>query len=166
MFELKLLSIESVPGALAKAERYRLLNQPWEAECIYSDVLQVDPDNQDAAIGLVLAITDQFDQGVTESVKKARDVLPRISDPYQRTYHAGIICERRARVLLHQARPGSGQMAYELLREARDWYEQAEALRPPGNDDVLLRWNACARLMMRFPRALAATADTFHPYTD
>ena len=166
MFELKLLSLESVPGALAKAERYRLLNQPWEAECIYSDVLQVDPENQDAAVGLLLAITDQFEQGLSEGVRKARDVLPRIADEYQRAYHAGIICERRAKVLLHQARPGAGATAIELLGEAKDWYEKAEALRPPGNDDVLLRWNACARLLMRHPRALSATAATFHPYSD
>jgi hypothetical protein len=166
MFELKHLSRESVPGALAKAERYRLLNQPWEAECIYSDVLEADPENQDAAIGLLLSITDQFERGRSDSVKKARDVLPRIADEYQRAYHAGIICERRAKVLLHQARPGSAATAYELLAEARDWYERAEALRPPGNDDVLLRWNACARLLMQHPRALSATAATFHPYAD
>ena len=27
--------------------------------------------------------------------------------------------------------------------------ERAESLRPIGNDDPLLRWNACARLLMR-----------------
>ncbi len=166
MFELKLLSSESVPGALAKAERYRLLNQPWEAECIYNDVLQVDPDNQDAAVGLLLAITDQFEDGLRDSMQKARAVLPRIRDEYQRTYHAGIICERRAKTILHQARPGSGVMAYELLREAKGWYERAEALRPAGNDDVLLRWNACARLLMSHPQALAAAAESFVPYSD
>ena len=30
-------------------------------------------------------------------------------------------------------------------------FEQAEALRPPGNDDALLRWNACARMLNRHP---------------
>jgi hypothetical protein len=28
-------------------------------------------------------------------------------------------------------------------------YEKAEALREPGNDDAVLRWNTCARLIMR-----------------
>jgi hypothetical protein len=28
------------------------------------------------------------------------------------------------------------------------WYEQAEALRPPKNDDSILHWNTCARLIM------------------
>jgi hypothetical protein len=27
------------------------------------------------------------------------------------------------------------------------WYEKAEKLRPSGNDDALLRWNTCARLL-------------------
>ncbi len=57
-------------------------------------------------------------------------------------------------------------MAHELLLEARSWYERAEALRPPGNDDVLLRWNACARLLMRHPQAVAATVQSFQPYSD
>ncbi|MDP8922937.1 MAG: hypothetical protein M3O34_08695 [Chloroflexota bacterium] len=166
MFELKLLSREGIPGALAKAERYRLLNQPWEAECIYRDVLQVEPDNQEATVGLVLAITDQFDHGLRGRVDQAREVLPRIQDEYARAYYAGIICERRAKAILQDARPGSGAMAAELLREARGWYERAEALRPPGNDDVLLRWNACARLLLRYPQAVAAPTEAFVPYTD
>ena len=166
MFELKFLSQEGIPGALVKAERYRLLNQPWEAECIYRDVLQVDADNQEAVIGLVLALTDQFEQGSAAIVPRAREALLGLRDVYQHAYYAGIICERRARVLLHGARPGSDAMAHELLREAKSWYEQAEAVRPPGNDDVLLRWNACARLLMRFPHAVTAVAETFHPYSD
>jgi hypothetical protein len=166
MFELKLLSKEGIPGALAKAERYRLLNQPWEAECIYRDVLQVDPSDQEATVGLVLAITDQFGQGLRGSVNQAREVLPRLSSEYDRAYYAGIICERRARALLQQATPGSGTMAFEMLREAKVWYEQAEALRPAGNDDVLLRWNACARLLMRHPQAVAAPTERYEPYSD
>jgi hypothetical protein len=68
--------------------------------------------------------------------------------------------------LLQQATPGSGTMAYEMLREAKVWYERAEALRPAGNDDVLLRWNACARLLMRHPQAVAASTERYVPYTD
>ena len=166
MFELKLLSQEGIPGALAKAERYRLLNQPWEAECIYRDVLQIDADNQDAVVGLVLALTDQFERGSAAIVPRAREALAGLRDPYLHAYYAGIICERRARVLLLGARPGSEAMAHQLLREAKSWYEQAESLRPPGNDDVLLRWNACARLLMRYPHAVAAVSEKFYPYSD
>ena len=32
-------------------------------------------------------------------------------------------------------------------RAAMGWYEKAEALRPTGNDDALLRWNTCVRLI-------------------
>jgi hypothetical protein len=30
-----------------------------------------------------------------------------------------------------------------------NWFEKAEAIRPPGNDDALLRWNTCARIIER-----------------
>jgi hypothetical protein len=42
---------------------------------------------------------------------------------------------------------GSGAMAYDSLREAMSWYEKAEAIRPAGNDDSILRWNTCARVL-------------------
>jgi hypothetical protein len=166
MFELKLLSKEGIPGALVKAERYRLLNQPWEAESIYRDVLQVEPGNQEAAVGLILAVTDQFEHGHDGSISQAREALRLIHDEYERAYYAGIICERRAKALLNQGRPGSTSMAYELLDEAKGYYEKAEALRPTGNDDVLLRWNACARLLMRYPNMVAAPAGRYEPYSD
>lgn len=166
MFDLKVLSKEGIPGALAKAERYRFFNQPEEAESIYLDVLEAEQDNQEGLVGLLLTLTDQFHQGRHGIVNEARELLPRIRDPYERAYYTGIICERRAKTLLHQARLGSGTMAYDLLREARRWYEEAEALRPPGNDDVLLRWNACARLTMRHPQVVAAGPERQEPYVD
>ena len=47
MFQPKPISKDVIPSALAKAERYRLLNEPGEAESICLDVLQIEPDNQD-----------------------------------------------------------------------------------------------------------------------
>ena len=47
-FNLKPMSKDAVPSALAKAERYRLLNEPGEAESICLDVLQIDPQNEEA----------------------------------------------------------------------------------------------------------------------
>lgn len=166
MFELKQLSKEGIPGALAKAERYRLLNEAWEAESIYRDVVEIDPDNQEALAGLLLAITDQFDELGSGSVQRAHDVLPRLSDGYARAYYGGLVCERRAKAVLRQARPGFAGMVYDLLTRARQHYEQAEALRPPGNDDVLLRWNACARLLRSHPELVAAPEERFVPYGD
>ena len=147
MFELKRLSDEAIPAALEKALRYRLLNEPAEAESICHDVLHIDPENQQALVVLLLALTDRFGKSYAVGVLQAQEVLSRLHDPYERAYYAGIICERRAKAGLHQGHPGSGHDAYELLREAMGWYEQAEAIRPPRNDDALLRWNTCARLI-------------------
>jgi len=149
MFALKPLSRESVPAALDKAMRYRLLNEPGQAESICLDVLHIDPDNQQALVMLLLALTDRFGKSYAVGVTKAQEVLPRLRDAYERAYYAGIIDERRAKTQLHQGGPGSGFEAYEFLREAMTWYEKAEALRPPGNEDALLRWNACARIIMQ-----------------
>lgn len=151
MFELKPLSREAVTRALEKAERYRLLNEPVEAQSICQDILRVDPENQGALVMLLLALTDQFDEGIADAVIQARGVVPRLSDEYSRAYYAGILCERRAKAQLKHGGPGSGYAAYDSFREAMTWYEKAEALRPPGNDDALLRWNTCVRILQRHP---------------
>jgi hypothetical protein len=149
MFELKTLSQDAIPQALERAQHYRLLNEPAEAESICLDVLQIEPDHQPALVILLLALTDRFTKGYAIGVTQAQEVLPRLTDAYQRAYYTGIIRERRAKARLNQGGPGSGFDAYEWLREAMSWYEQAEALRPPGNDEAVLRWNACARIIMR-----------------
>ena len=148
MFELKTLSPEAVPRALAKAERYRLLNEPGEAESICMDVLDVDPDNQDAIVMLLLAQSDQFDHDTT-FVGAALSSVARLHGEYDRLYYTGIIYERRAKATLRQGVRGGGPRAYGWLREAMSFFEKAEAVRPPNNDDAVLRWNACARLIAR-----------------
>jgi hypothetical protein len=150
MFELKRIGPEAIPAALDKAERYRLLNQPEAAESICEDVLAIDPDNQLALISLLLALTDQFRLGHSECFQHAQDVLPRLDEEYDRHYYAGLIWERRASARLHEGGPGSGRVAYPWLCKAMDFYEKAEAIRPHGNDDALLRWNTCARLALHY----------------
>jgi hypothetical protein len=149
MFELKPLSRDAIPAALEKAVRYRLLNEPGEAESICLDVLGIDPENQQALVTLLLAATDRFGKGYAVGVTQVQEVLPRIREPYERAYYSGIVCERQAKAQLQNEGPACGLDAYEFLREAMTWYEKAEAIRPPGNDDALLRWNACARIIMR-----------------
>lgn len=161
MFELKPISREAIPEALAKVERYRLLNEPWQAESICLDVLQVDPENRRARVMLLLSLTDQFGEGV--SAAKAREILPRIEGEYERAYYAGIVEERWAGALLRKGAPGAGFSAYEALREAMRHYERAEALRPSGNDDALLRWNTCARILMRNRELRPRGAEAFEP---
>lgn len=146
-FELKPISRETIPRAIQKAERYRFLNQSWAAESICLDILEVDPDNQQVLVMLVLALTDIHSGVAASGVLRAKEYLARIRDDYQRTYYTGIIAERRGQALLSSGGMGSGSMAYDSLREAMDWYEKAEAIRPAGNDDAILRWNTCARLL-------------------
>jgi hypothetical protein len=150
MFELKRISLEAVPLALDKAERYRLLNEPDLAESICLDVLAVDPDNQRALVILLLALTDQFPTGRAECFNEAQAVVPRLRGEYERLYYSGIIWERHGNVRANQGGPGSGPVAYGWVRRAMDYYAQAEPLRPPGNDDALLRWNTCVRLCQHF----------------
>ncbi len=147
MFELKLISRESIPEALAKIERYRLLNESWLAESICLDILRLEEDHQEALVALLLTRTDQFSQGVRAST--AREVLPKLNDPYSRAYYSGLICEREASATLRRATPFAGFEAFESLQEAMRWYEKAEALRPRGNDDAILRWNTCVRMLQR-----------------
>ena len=149
MFELKRLSSEAIPAALERALRYRLLNEPAEAESICHDVLEIDPENQEALVMLLLAITDRLGKGYGVGVTEAQEVLARLRDEYERAYYTGIICERRGKAQLRQGYPGAGHDAYEFLREAMTWFEKAEALRPPNNDDALLHWNTFARIIMR-----------------
>jgi hypothetical protein len=163
MFDLKRLTKNAIPRALEKAERYRLLNEPGEAESICLDILAIDPENQPALLTLLLALTEQFDERLSESLHEAREVLPHLADEYGRAYYAGIICERRAKALLRLGGPASGYVAYDGLQEAMEWYAKAEALRPAGNDDALLRWNTCARLIERNPRLVPGPADGSEP---
>jgi hypothetical protein len=147
MFTLKRLSKEGIPAALEKADKYRLLNEPREAESICLDVLDADPNNQKALVNLLLARTDQFGHGVAP--EEAREALARLSDDYKRAYYAGIILERQAKATMNRGIPGAKFDAYEWLEEAMDQFEKAEKLRPSGNDETILRWNACARIIMK-----------------
>jgi hypothetical protein len=148
MFDLKPLSPEAIPAALEKAMRYRLLNEPGEAESICLDVLAVDPDNQKALVILLLAMSDRFGRGYAVSNTRVQEIIARMSDPYEQFYYAAIASERNGKRQLQQGTPGSGVAAFELLRAAMELYEKAEKIRPAGNDDALLRWNACARVIM------------------
>lgn len=145
MFELKPLHLEAIPAALEKANRYRLLNEPGAAESIYLDILAIDPDNQEALKNIVLAMSDRFGKEYAVGDARVTEYITRLKDDYQRAYYTGIMYERRAKAAL--ARDGVG--AYELFRQAMDCFEKAEAMRPAGNGDAILRWNGCARIINR-----------------
>jgi len=148
MYKLKPLSKDAIPAALEKATCYRYLNESAEAESICLDILEVEPDNQPALITLILALTDQFNRNLSQSFPRSREAVKRLTDEYCRIYYRGIICERRAKVHFERGGPGSGHLAYDWFRQAMDAYEKAIDKRLAGNGDAILRWNACARLIM------------------
>jgi hypothetical protein len=144
---LKPLSQQAIPRALEKAERYRLLNEPVAAESICLDILRVDPENQEALVTLLLALTDQFGQPYKMSTVQPGDVIAKLKGDYEKAYYAGIVAERKADAILRADPPGSSHLAHDLLMQAMRYYESAAEVRPAGNDDALLRWNTCARMI-------------------
>jgi len=145
VFNLKPLSKEAIPAALEKARHYRLLNEPAAAESICLDVLAIDPENQEALIDIVLAMADRFGKDYAVGDNHVNEFLPRIKDEYAREYYTGIVYERRAKAVLAK----DGVNAYEMFQHAMECFQKAEAIRPHGNDDAILRWNGCARIITR-----------------
>ncbi len=160
-FELKTISKSGISEALEKAERYRLLNEPTLAESICLDVLHADPGNQHALVMLLLSLTDQFGHGAGPA--KAREILPRLKSEYDQQYYAGIIWERAAHAQLRKGSPNAAFAAYEGFRQAMELYEKAAAIHPPGNDDAVLRWNTCARILMRNPNLRPRPDEAYEP---
>lgn len=144
MFELKPIAKEAIPRALSKAERYRLLNEPREAESICRDVLAADAGNQDAIICLILSLTDLF-EGTKVRAEEVRPLLASLKGEYERVYYSGVIDERWAKALVHSGYTIAS--VYDLIRSAMANFEHADRLAPPNNDDAVLRWNTCVRLL-------------------
>lgn len=145
---LKVISHVSVAKALEKANQYRLLNEPEQAESICLDVLATEPQSQRALVMLILSLTDQFHHRSGHARRReAEECASQLVDEYERVYYTGLIHERHARALLEEGI--SGPQAYEAFVDAMGWYEKAEAIRPEGNDDPLLRYNSCARSILR-----------------
>jgi hypothetical protein len=143
-FPLKRIPADGIPHAMEKAERYRLLNDPAQAESICHDVLAVAAGHQDALRCLILSLTDQFAAGgAANAAREARTHIAELSDDYERAYYTGLVHERETRAFLHR-KTAVHSAAYDGFRHAMEWYERAEALRP-GDVDAVLRWNSCVR---------------------
>jgi len=148
-FALKRISEDGIDHAVERAEHYRLLNDPEQAESICLDILAVDDGNEPARITLILSLTDLFRKGGgTHGVRRAKEHVSKLSGAYEREYYAGLVAERQGRAhLLHGGMERT--FAYEGLHEAMLHYQQADALKSVGNDDAILRWNACVRTIQR-----------------
>src|SRR5947209_8865875 len=156
--QFKTISKSGIAEALAKVQHYRYLNQAEEAESICRDVLEVDPENQMGLRMLGLAITDQFTGATSDRYKEAQACFEKLTSEYERSYYLGILYERRAKAQLR-----AGHLAHSLrasFENAMRCFEEAEKIRPQGNDDALLRWNRCLRLMQSLP-ALTTESDSF-----
>jgi tetratricopeptide (TPR) repeat protein len=156
--EFKTISPSGIAEALAKVQHYRYLNQAEEAESICRDILVADPENQMALRQLGLAITDQFTGSVSDRFNEAHSYFEKLTNNYERSYYLGIVNERRAKA---QLRAGHHSRTLRTsFEDALRYFEEAEKLRPQGNDDAILRWNRCLRLMQSIPE-LAREAESF-----
>jgi hypothetical protein len=144
---LKKISPDGIPHALEKAERYRLLNDPAQAESICRDILAVDAANQDALRALILSLTDQFGASAAAAARDARATIASLTDAYERAYFTGIVFERETRAYLERKNVVRSA-AYDGFRHAMEWYERALELRS-GDVDAVLRWNSCVRAIER-----------------
>jgi hypothetical protein len=162
MFALKPLSHEGIAGALAKAEHYRLLNEPAEAESICQDILEIEPKNQRALVCLVLALSDQLAQD-RHAFSHATGALNRMEGEYEKAYYGGILWERRAKARHHEGGHGANHTVYEWILKALHNFEEAEHHRPAGNDDVLLRWNTCVRFLARHHQVAPSAEEAPEP---
>jgi hypothetical protein len=157
-YVLKRIHPDGIEAALQKADRYRELNQPAEAESICRDVIAVAATNQLALRILGLALTDQFGPSTAARFAEAQQVFARLADPYERAFYTGLACERQAKaqlaaqVPLRSVRP--------LFDRALARYAEAEAIRPPGNDDPILRWNSCVRALQAATGSAGAEGET------
>lgn len=159
-YKLKVISKAGIPEALSKAELYRSLNEPEEAESICRDILAVDAEHQMALRLLGLTMTDQFDTDLAASYREAEKAFQRLTDPYERQYYMGLLLERRAKAQMRVHFPP--HTLTPLFHEAMRHFAEAEKIRPKGNDDAILRWNRCARLLQSEAAFEdAAVAETF-----
>jgi hypothetical protein len=163
MSQLKPIHKDTIVRAFEKAERYRLLNEPFEAESICLDILAIEPNHPQALGCLLLSLTDQFSHGAVQAMERAKALLGRFTGDYEKAYYGGIISERFAKRKLRDGHPGAKALAFGYLNEAMAAFEKAEKLAPAGNDDAVLRFNACVRMIERHGLTAPQEADHEQP---
>lgn len=158
---LNRINLTAIPAALEKARQYRALQEPEQAESICLDILAVESDHHDAMCMLILALTDQFGHsGQMLDSKRVLKIVDQLPEQYERFYFRGLVSERRGRAMLNDSM--SRSFTWEYFREAMQWYEKAQPIRPEQNDDAILRWNACLRTVRRERLEPRADRDELH----
>ena len=152
MITLKPLKFEAISEALDRAKRYRLLNEPDDAESICLDILECDPGHQEALITLLLALTDKFSHsGIVPAFEQAQEIVEKLDSSFSKSYYMGVIFERRAKFHLKQGGPGTGPAAYGWFDKAMEAFSKALSADDPKNQEAVLRWNSCARILNSRP---------------
>jgi tetratricopeptide (TPR) repeat protein len=152
--KLKSISPSGITQALSKAQLYRYLKEPEESESICQDILTIEPENQAALRLLGLSITDQFVGEASDRCAEAESAFRRLTHPYAQHYYLGILLERRAKAQMRNGRPA--YVIESLIDEAMLHFEEAEKIRPADNDEAVLRWNRCVRLLAKLPHTEAS----------
>jgi hypothetical protein len=120
---------DSIELALDKARQYRSLLEPEIAESICLDILHIDPENQQALVVYILALSDQLHHaGKKTQVQAIEEAVQKLQSRYQQHYYTGLLHERRARFMLTQSM--ARVFAYDYFIEALQFYEKAEKIRP------------------------------------
>jgi hypothetical protein len=158
-YKLKPISRAGINEAISKAELYRYLNEPGEAESICRDILAEEPEHQTALRLLGLAITDQFTGGMSDRYAEADHIFHSLTNDYERAYYRGILHERKAKAQLRAGRPP--HTVRPSFESALNCFEEAEKISPPNNDDAILRWNRCVRLLQSRGTAWSKDMDEF-----
>ena len=167
MYTMKTITVDAIPTALEKARQYRLLNEPNDAESICRDILAVQPDHQEALETLLLALTDKFTQfGISPSFEQAREIVGQLDSSHCKAYFAGIIYERRAKYHLRQGGPGAGSAAHQWLMRAMESFDLAIAECDTKNQEAVLRWNSCARILNGNPEIHDDGGDSEQMFLD
>lgn len=146
IIKYRLIHKDSIDIVLDKARQYRSLLEPDLAISICLDIFAVDAQHQEALVIYILALSDTLSHGGTgthKPDKKILNAIKQLKSKYQQDYYQGIFYERKARSLMRHAM--SRSFAYNLLFQAIECYQKAEKLSPKGNDDTILRHNACLR---------------------
>jgi hypothetical protein len=107
--------------------------------------LAIEPQHQFAVRLLGLALTDQFTGRGSDRYRETEEIFRQLQEPYERLYYTGILHERRAKAQLNAGQPPRSLLA--LFEQALHSFAEAEKIRPAGNDDAILRWNRCVRLL-------------------
>jgi tetratricopeptide (TPR) repeat protein len=152
-YELKPLPVECIARALERADHYRELNQPEEAESICRDILAASPDDLPAKKLLGLALTDRFADDALDAFDEALAIFGAFEGEFDRVYYTGIAHERCAKAELGH---GNAHNAASSLESALACFERATKLAPASTPDPVLRYNRCVRMLQTYPELAEA----------